>query len=362
MVKRRPKRATVTALPESHPVSPPLVHADDTEIIPDRPPPQELPQSSGEDIAAGTSSRPVRLYADGIFDLFHFGHARALEQAKKSFPNSHLIVGCCSDAVTHQYKGKTVMTESERYESLRHCKWVDEVVTDAPWVINQQFLDKHKVDYVTHDALPYSDASGQANDVYDFVKKQGKFKETKRTEGISTSDIILRVIKNYNEYVLRNLARGYSRKDLGVSLMREKQIKAKAGMRQLRENMRDRRLKVADRVSKHVMRNVRIFPKDMEAGLKDFAAGVEQLVDKVVSGDLGGEVANNMDRFVSGFIRLFESNYSKFEAAVKQTFRLPVAPRVPPPRRAKAQLASKRSRAAAAAAAVLAHLAEEDGS
>ena len=43
-------------------------------------------------------------------------------------------------------------------------------MTDAPWVINQQFLDKHKIDFVTHDALPYSDASGQANDVYDFVR------------------------------------------------------------------------------------------------------------------------------------------------------------------------------------------------
>lgn len=52
------------------------------------------------------------------------------------------------------------------------------------------------------------------------VKSIGKFKETKRTDGISTSDIIMRIVKDYNQYVMRNLDRGYTRKDLGVSYVK----------------------------------------------------------------------------------------------------------------------------------------------
>ena len=53
-----------------------------------------------------------------------------------------------------------------------YCRWVDEIVTDAPWVITPEFLEKHNIDFVAHDALPYADASGQADDVYGFVRLQ----------------------------------------------------------------------------------------------------------------------------------------------------------------------------------------------
>jgi choline-phosphate cytidylyltransferase len=99
-------------------------------------------------------------------------------------------------------------------------RWVDEVVRDAPWVITEEFLDEHNIDFVAHDDLPYADASGQTDDVYGFVKKLGKFHATQRTEGVSTSDLILRILKDYNEYVLRNLGRGYTRKDLGISFVK----------------------------------------------------------------------------------------------------------------------------------------------
>jgi len=79
------------------------------------------------------------------------------------------VVGCCSDRMTMKFKGKTVFNEWERYEALRHCKWVDEIIMDAPWVVDMEFLNKHNIDYVAHDDLPYKDASGQSADIYDFV-------------------------------------------------------------------------------------------------------------------------------------------------------------------------------------------------
>ncbi|TIA86937.1 hypothetical protein E3P99_03513 [Wallemia hederae] len=141
------------------------------------------------------ANRPIRIYADGVYDLFHVGHSLQLRQAKLSFDNVHLIVGVCSASTCQSHKSKPVLSDFERAESVRNCRWVDEVIEDAPWVIDQAFMDHHKIDFVAHDGEPYV-AQGH-EDVYAFVKAQGRFVPTRRTTGISTSDLLARILKQY---------------------------------------------------------------------------------------------------------------------------------------------------------------------
>ncbi|KAK1986165.1 cytidylyltransferase [Colletotrichum cereale] len=182
------------------------------------------------------AGRSVRVYADGVFDLFHLGHMRQLEQAKKAFPDVYLIVGVTGDAETHKRKGLTVLSGAERAETVRHCKWVDEVIENCPWIVTPDFLDQHKIDYVAHDDLPYG--ADEGDDIYRPIKEAGKFLVTQRTEGVSTTGIITKIVRDYEKYIARQFKRGTSRQELNVSWIKKNELDLKRHVQELRDNIR----------------------------------------------------------------------------------------------------------------------------
>ncbi|OTA84630.1 hypothetical protein M434DRAFT_83163 [Hypoxylon sp. CO27-5] len=182
------------------------------------------------------TGRTIRVYADGVFDLFHLGHMRQLEQAKKAFDDVYLIVGVTGDEETHKRKGLTVLSGKERAETLRHCKWVDEVIENCPWIVTPEFLEKHRIDYVAHDDIPYGAAEG--DDIYAPIKKAGKFLVTQRTEGVSTTGIITKIVRDYEKYIARQLKRGTSRQELNVSWLKKNELDLKRHVQDLRDNIR----------------------------------------------------------------------------------------------------------------------------
>lgn len=70
------------------------------------------------------------------------------------------------------------------------------------------------------------------------MKKLGMFRATQRTEGISTSDIILRIIKDYDMYIERSLKRGYKRQDIGISKTKELRVKFKSNLRDIKDQFK----------------------------------------------------------------------------------------------------------------------------
>jgi ethanolamine-phosphate cytidylyltransferase len=75
------------------------------------------------------------------------------------------------------------------------CKFVDEVVPGCPYVMNEAYVNyviqKFKIDYVVHGDDP---CIVDGKDVYEAAKKAGKYQSIPRTEGVSTTDIVGRML------------------------------------------------------------------------------------------------------------------------------------------------------------------------
>lgn len=133
-----------------------------------------------------TGSR--RVYVDMVADLFHPGHVELLRRARSL--GDRLVVGVLSDEVVAAYKRRPIMTLAERVAVVRACRYVDEVIPDAPDVVGMDFLAQHDLSLVVH-GDDISEAVIQL--LYGEVEAAGKLRLVRREPGISTTEIIRRV-------------------------------------------------------------------------------------------------------------------------------------------------------------------------
>uniref|UniRef100_A0A671E5Z9 Ethanolamine-phosphate cytidylyltransferase n=1 Tax=Rhinolophus ferrumequinum TaxID=59479 RepID=A0A671E5Z9_RHIFE len=124
------------------------------------------------------------------YDMVHYGHSNQLRQARAM--GDYLIVGVHTDEEISKHKGPPVFTQEERYKMVQAIKWVDEVVPAAPYVTTLETLDKYSCDFCVHGNDITLTVDGR--DTYEEVKQAGRYRECKRTQGVSTTDLVGRML------------------------------------------------------------------------------------------------------------------------------------------------------------------------
>ena len=134
--------------------------------------------------------KPVRIYMDGVFDIIHSGHFNAFRQAQ--YLGDILVCGLNSDADVAKAKGKTLMDIKERSTLAGASKWIGELALDTPYTPTVETLDTYNCDYLAHgDDIPTNE---HGNTIYDEIIAKKRLRVFRRTEGISTTVIIGRLL------------------------------------------------------------------------------------------------------------------------------------------------------------------------
>jgi cytidyltransferase-like protein len=141
---------------------------------------------------ANRNTKQTRVYVDMVGDLFHLGHVMLLKAAREF--GEWLIVGVISDEVASTYKRRPITNLAERIGVIEACRYVDEVLPNAPYRVTMEFLDEHDITVVVHgdDASPDT-----IEEFFGPVLAAGKLRLVRYTAGISTTDLIRRV-KEYS--------------------------------------------------------------------------------------------------------------------------------------------------------------------
>jgi cytidyltransferase-like protein len=136
------------------------------------------------------------VYVDMVGDLFHAGHVRFLEQARALAAERagtgevRLLAGLMGDDAAAEYKRRPVQPLAERAVVIGACRYVDEVIPDAPMPFDETFLDAHAIDLVVHG----DDMADEGRRYwYGAAIERGIFAVVPYTREVSTTELLRRV-------------------------------------------------------------------------------------------------------------------------------------------------------------------------
>ena len=130
----------------------------------------------------------TRVYVDMVADLFHYGHVNFLRQARKH--GDYLLVGVHADEAVMVYKHRPILSMEERVASVEGCRYVDEVLSNAPLTIDRAWIERHNIDLVIHG----DDFSTELEELcYKTPIEMGIYRTVGYTSGISTTELITRI-------------------------------------------------------------------------------------------------------------------------------------------------------------------------
>jgi cytidyltransferase-like protein len=143
----------------------------------------------------------MRIFCDGVFDLFHSGHVNHFKSIKDKYPNSYLLVGIMTDKDAEEYKRKPIHNKKQRTDFVNSCKYVDETILEYPDVITKEFMEKNNIDLIVHAFSDDTDISKQKH-YYEYPISIKKFETIKYDNTISTTNILNNTydIQTYNEW------------------------------------------------------------------------------------------------------------------------------------------------------------------
>ena len=140
----------------------------------------------------------MRIYCDGIFDLFHKGHLNHFKKIHKYFKEPiHLIVGIISDKIAIQYKRKPIFNENQRLKIIESILYVNEVFITDTLKLDEKFFSTYKIDFIIH-AFNNPNDKNKQNNFFEYAMKINKFIEIDYNQGISTTEIINSYINPIN--------------------------------------------------------------------------------------------------------------------------------------------------------------------